>query len=132
MNDNTLLYRQIHPSFVQEGRVSSAAFRPTPKDQMQLSVYDGDKLTPESAYRHYHDELHLKSIGVLAVSVSDCNNESLEVIADYCTHPYHVLIDFTGKESNQTKRIAEHLKAKALLSGWLYVAKNGTILQEGR
>ena len=39
MNPTTRRLRQIPPAFVQNGRVSSAAFRPTPKDVRRLSVY---------------------------------------------------------------------------------------------
>ena len=53
MNSQTLLLRQIHPSFIQQGRVTSQAFRPTPKDEMKLSVYDGDQMTPEEAFEHF-------------------------------------------------------------------------------
>jgi hypothetical protein len=38
MTPETLLLRQIHPSFVQAGRVTSQAFRPTPKDGSLLSI----------------------------------------------------------------------------------------------
>ena len=65
MNDTTLLYRQIHPSFVQDGRVTSQAFRPTPKDQNQLSVYDGDLIGPPAAFEHYTEKLKHASVGVL-------------------------------------------------------------------
>jgi len=40
VNDSTLLHRQVNPAFVQSGRVTSQAFKPTPKDQGLLSVYD--------------------------------------------------------------------------------------------
>ena len=42
MTDETLLLRQVHPSFLQDGVVSSQVFRPTPKDECKLSAYDGD------------------------------------------------------------------------------------------
>jgi len=45
MTDETLVHRQIHPSFVQAGFPTSQAFRPTPKDESKLSVYDGDMIT---------------------------------------------------------------------------------------
>lgn len=60
MNQDTLLLRQIHPSFVQASNVSaqvfsvtSQAFKPTPKDEYMLSVYNGDKFQPDVAYEHY-------------------------------------------------------------------------------
>jgi hypothetical protein len=42
MTEATLLLRQVHPSFIQHGRVTSQVFRPTLKDKRLLSVYDGD------------------------------------------------------------------------------------------
>ena len=36
-----LLHRQVHPSWIQEGRITSQAFSPTPKDLGLLSVYLG-------------------------------------------------------------------------------------------
>ena len=53
MTDDTLLLRQIHPSFVQSGRVTSQAFRPTPKDEFLLSVYDGDRIEAQASWRHF-------------------------------------------------------------------------------
>jgi hypothetical protein len=53
MTGATFLLRQVHPSFVQAGRVTSQAFRPTPKDRSLLSVYDGDQITPEAAWIHF-------------------------------------------------------------------------------
>ena len=47
MNDQTLLFRQAHPNFVVEGMLTSQAFTPFPKDQGNLSVYDGDQLRSE-------------------------------------------------------------------------------------
>ena len=44
MTDSTMLLRQIHPAFVQADQATSQAFRPTPKDDGKLSVYDGDKI----------------------------------------------------------------------------------------
>lgn len=53
MTHETLLHRQVHPSWIQEGRVTSQAFKPTPKDEGMLSVYDGDVSGPEESWRHH-------------------------------------------------------------------------------
>lgn len=119
MNDNTLLYRQISPEHVQNGRVTSLAFRPMPKDEKKLSVYDGDKLSPEESYNHFVG-CKCRSVGVLGVEKQECIEEGLHVLEDYETHPYHVLIDFSGKTNNQVRRAAEHLKEKAITRDWLY------------
>jgi hypothetical protein len=65
MTENDLLYRQIHPGFVHNGRVSSQAFRATPKDERKLSAYDGNKITPAEAWSHYTQSLALRSDGVM-------------------------------------------------------------------
>lgn len=64
MNPTTLLYRQVNPSWIQSGRVTSQAFKPTPKDERRLSVYDGDLITPADAWRHYTESLGFSSVGV--------------------------------------------------------------------
>jgi hypothetical protein len=76
VTDETLLLRQIHPVFIQNDRVTSQAFRPTPKDHGQLSVYDGDMISAEESWKH-HTGLGLESEGVLAVTVRECEAESL-------------------------------------------------------
>ncbi len=53
MTPDTLLLRQIHPSFVQDGRVTSQAFRPTPKDELRLSVDDGDRVGAEASWKRF-------------------------------------------------------------------------------
>ena len=120
MNQDTQLYRQIHNQYVKpDGHVSSLAFRPMPKDDNMLSVYDGDKISPNDAFEHFVNELQCSSVGVLAVTQSECVTESLTVLADYGTHPYHALIDFSGKRNNCCRRIAEHLREMAIKRGWL-------------
>jgi len=52
MNSGTLLHRQVNPSWVQQGRVTSQVFKPTPKDNHRLSVYDGDQVTALQAWLH--------------------------------------------------------------------------------
>ena len=68
MQAETLLLRQVHPSFVQDGRPSSQAFVPTKKDDFKLSVYNGDKTEPERSWKHYTTELKRESAGVIAVT----------------------------------------------------------------
>ncbi len=46
-----LLFRQVNPNWIREGRVSSQAFRPMPKDEGLLSVDRGSMTTPEASFR---------------------------------------------------------------------------------
>lgn len=120
MRDDTLLHRQVHPSWIQQGRVTSQVFRPTPKDEKRLSVYDGDRITAEAAWNHYTSELGHASAGVLAVSVAECAQQQLRVVPDSVPFPEHVVIDFTGFAKNQIEKKAKHLRAAAESRGWQY------------
>ena len=53
MNQDTLLHRQVHPNFIKNGEAISQAFTPTPKDNTQLSVYDGDMISAAAAWEHF-------------------------------------------------------------------------------
>ena len=72
MTPDTLLFRQVNPGWIREGRVTSQAFKPTAKDEKKLSVYDGDQVTAQQAYVHYTSRLGLPSVGVMAVNVPLC------------------------------------------------------------
>jgi hypothetical protein len=124
VTDDTLLHRQIHPLWVQQGRVTSQAFRPTPKDQKCLSVYDGDQISAENAWMHYTAKLGLMSTGVLAVSVAECIAQGLSVSPDPAPFPEHTLIDFSAFSEKPIRTIAKHLKARAELRGWQYQVDN--------
>jgi len=120
MNADTLLHRQVHPSWAQQDRVTSQVFRPTPKDEKRLSVYDGDQITAEAAWNHYTNDLGHVSAGVLAVTVAECVTQQLPVVPDPAPFPEHVLIDFTGLAESEIKQKAKHLRGAAQRRGWQY------------
>ena len=120
MNNVTLLHRQVNPSWIQEGRVTSQAFKPTPKDEFKLSVYDGDLISPEDAWGHYTQTLLLDSIGVLAVTVVECSAHELDARPDPEPFPEHAIIDFTGLGTNQIEKKSKKLKASAVDRGWQF------------
>ena len=121
MNDDTLLHRQVHPRFVDsQGITTSQAFRPTLKDSNRLSVYDGSLITAEDAWKHYTDELKLRSIGVLSVTVAQCRGLELPVDSDAETFSEHALIDFRGLSRKQIERKANALKAAANARDWQF------------
>lgn len=120
MNEGTLLLRQVHPSFVQEGRVTSQAFRPTPKDLKLLSVYDGDRIGAEAAWHHFTGRLGLPSVGVLAVTVGECAGEELPARPDPEPFPEHAVIDFSAFSDGAIEKKGKKLKAKADARGWRF------------
>lgn len=122
MNDATIVYRQIHPSFVQAGFPTSQAFRPTPKDESKLSVYDGDQITSEYAFQHYINDLKLSSVGVMGLTVSECVAESLAVRSDPEPFQEHAVIDFSGLSDKDCRNKSKKLQSKAVHRGWLHRA----------
>lgn len=122
MNPETMLIRQIHPSFIQDGRVTSQAFRPTPKDGNKLSTYDGDQIDAESAWTHYTRTLKFQSDGALGVTVQECTDQDLPVVSDPAPFREHVLIDFSKHARKQIEKRAKKLRTCAVDRDWLYQA----------
>ncbi len=120
MTPETLLLRQIHPSFIQNGRVTSQAFRPTPKDELLLSVDDGDRTTAEAAWQRFITNPDCKSAGVQAVTHAECASLALAVIEDGNPHPEHCSIDFREMSAGDVKRKGALLRAQAEARGWLF------------
>lgn len=122
MNQETLFYRQIPEWLIKpDGHVCSRAFQPTRQDDHMLSVYDGDKITPQEAFTHFTERLKCSSVGILAVSGKECIKETLSFHADYSLqNPCHALIDFSGKNKYACQKISEHLRYAALERGWLF------------
>jgi hypothetical protein len=116
----TPLYRQIHPNFIQNGRPTTQAFRPTPKDENLLSVYDGDKIQPQASWQHYTDVLKLSSAGVMAVTTAECSAQSLPVLADGKPFSEHCSIDFSSLDKSAIEKAAKVLAARAVTRGWQY------------
>lgn len=123
MTDDTLLLRQVNPAWIQDGRMTSQVFRPTPKDSKRLSVYDGDQISAEDAWSHYVKELELSSVGVVAVTVVECKEQDLPVAPDPNPFPEHVVIEFNDYSNSQIKTKAKKLTRAAEARGWRYRAK---------
>ena len=122
MKEHSPLFRQVHPTFVQSGRVTSQAFRPTPKDEQKLSVYDGELIDPEAAAKQYVEELGFKTAGVLCILVSECTEQLLKVNPDPTPFQEHVLIDFSGHDRKRIETISKKLRDAAAARGWQYQA----------
>ena len=125
MNDDTLLYRQIHPDFVQRiaqtgvERATSQAFLPA--SDGKISVYDGDQISAANSWAHYTETLQLKSCGVTAVTPAECQQVDLPVMPDGVPFPEHVSIDCRGVASRrQIESNAKRLRAAANARGWQF------------
>lgn len=120
MKDDTLLLRQIHPSFIQDGKVTSQAFSPTPKDDKKLSVYDGDLISPLESHAHFTSVLGFKSKGVLGVTVAECNSVGVGSRPDPTPFPEHAVIDFEDFDNKEIKSKAKKLRTIAEQRDWTY------------
>jgi hypothetical protein len=103
-----LLFRQVHPSFVRDGRPSSQACRPTLKDAGKLSVAQNAITTAQAAYDLYTSGRGYASAGTWAVTVGECRGQALDVFADPLTSPpedvadpAHAVVDFTPFSKSQ-------------------------------
>lgn len=125
MDNTTLLLRQVHPSWVvgdiiSQQVFSSQTFKPTPKDEGLLSVYNGCHFDANSAYDHYTNEQNLQSTGVVAVSCEECSSVPVPVIEDNEPFVGHCSIDYRNLSGSYVKKTATILKNFAQNRGWLY------------
>ena len=122
MSPETLLYRQINLSWLQQGVPSSQTFRPTQKDNGKPSVYDGDIIvSAEAAYIHWTQDLKLTSVGVLAVTEAECSAKNLPAVTDGIDFSAHATIDFTRCiSSGEIKRLAGELTRLSVARRWQY------------
>jgi hypothetical protein len=120
--DASSLFRQIHPSWVQEGDITSQAFTPTKKDRRRLSSYDGTMITAKDSYYHYTADLAQASVGVMAITPQECKDHGLLVSADpLLNFDSHVVIVFPDELTKSgTKNKAKYLKEIATRRGWQF------------
>jgi hypothetical protein len=128
MTNDTLLLRQVHPSWIQGKAISnliftSQTFKPTPKDKGLLSLYSEEFFTPEESYEHFTGEIGLESAGVVAISKNECDSIELTVLEDNDPFEGHRSLDFRPFMGNKSelKKKASTLKSFASARGWLYV-----------
>lgn len=126
-----LLFRQVHPNFVDAGELSSAAFRPTAKDNGQLSVDRSSLTTSEASYRLHTVSKGLSSAGTYAVSVGDfsevevtCYPDPIAAIGDQPYNAAHAYGDFTKLSSGRQKTAAKRLRNRAASRGCLHPQDN--------
>lgn len=123
MNSETLLLRQVHPNFLEDGRLSSQAFTPFPKDKDLLSVYDGDLISAKKAHAHYTEKLNFQSVGVWGVTCKEAEDNKLPSRSNPLENfDEHAVIDFTGKSSKTARKLAKKLRDLALTRGCLYAS----------
>jgi hypothetical protein len=117
-----VLRRQVHPTFMHNGVVSSQAFRPTPRDSGQLSVRR-ESLSAEAAFRDHCETYGLRSAGTWGINVGEVEEARTRAIDDSAkpdTPKAHAYIDFRGLTSSEMKKISRILMNCAHRRGRLY------------
>lgn len=124
-----ILLRQVHPSFLRDGRPSSQAWKPTRKDEGCLSVARGSLTSPQAAFDHHTQQMRLASAGTWAVTVAECRTEELRAYPDPLTSTprvaadlAHAFIDFTGLSNSRIEAKAVRLARHAVERGCMYSA----------
>lgn len=97
---------------------------PRSSDGNRLSVYDGDQITPKSAWDHYTAVMKLESIGVVAVTVDECCRRGLHAHPDPTDFDEHAVISFGGLSRKQIQSAAKFLRSLAQERGWLYQSED--------
>ena len=118
-DESVALFRQIHPSWVADGQISSQAFSPMPKDNGMLSVRQSTIVSAREAYQ-FHTALGFESIGTYQVTVGDGEAVGLRAVDDSRLAPAplgHAYIDFRGIGRRPADRTAKQLRTYAMRHG---------------
>jgi hypothetical protein len=102
---------------------SSQTFRPTPKDNGLLSVYNGEVFDAYAAFDHFTSQGH-PSVGVVAVTPAECESIPVPVLDDNNPFHGHCSLDYRKLSGTGIKKAASTLKANAQERGWLYKQEN--------
>jgi hypothetical protein len=127
IDNSELLFRQVHPSFIQDGQISSQPFCPTPKDDNKLSVDRGSKTTPQVSHSLFTANGG-QSAAVYGLSVDEflqerlpCHPDPIEAFEGKKANPAHAVADYSAHGPNQQKNKAKRLKHKAVARGPLHI-----------
>jgi hypothetical protein len=121
VSPETVLLRQIHPNFYPDGKLSSQAFFPFPKDASRLSVYNGSLISAANSYDHYTKVLKLSSSCVYGASHAEVADIGLAAVPDPLPDfASHAIIDFTGSSDKEARKLAKKLKMFAESRGCLH------------
>lgn len=121
-----LLFRQIHPNFLEKGQPSSDRFRPSAGDQNLMSVDRGVLTTAAASHALYNANGRV-SAAVFGLSVADlatesvtCKSDPLGDNAGQQANSAHALADYSVHSEKAQKNVAKRLKLRAVARGCLH------------
>lgn len=117
-----MLFRQVHPSWVDDGVPSSQAFIPTRKDEGELSIARGSLTTAEAAFKNYTTVQQFDSAGSWGISVGEVLTAAeLNCLgAPLDGDQAHGFVDFRGLARRQAEKKGKLLVARARQRGRLH------------
>ena len=125
-NQFEILFRQIHPQFIQNGEPASDRFKPQPNDAGMMSV-DRSSITNAASSHALYTRSGKLSGAVFGVTVGEFQDEQIECHADPITetedisaNAAHALADYTRHEEKEWKLISKRLTRKAKTRGKLF------------
>ena len=120
MSPETLLLRLVHPAHVHGERLTSQVFRP-PTDKGLLTVFDETAISPEEVWAWSRDFFPpgRQFVGIVAVSVAECESLGLSVVESPGRLPGQLEIEFVGLSRSQLKQTAAILRSFAADRGWI-------------
>ena len=121
MSPETLLYRLVHPAHVHGERFTSQVFRP-PADSRLLTVFDETAISPEEVWAWSKDFFPSgrRFVGIVAVSVVECESLQLSVAESPGQLKGESAIDFVGLSRSQLRQTAAILRSFAADRGWIF------------
>lgn len=125
-NSSEILFRQIHPDFLDAGEPGSSSFMPGSGDDGLMSV-DRSTLTSAAAAHALYTRGGLRSDAVFGLTVGEFAAQEVPTVADPIEasagmpdNPAHALADFTAHGTSARRRIAKALKRLAIARGRLH------------
>ena len=130
MINETILYRQVHPTCFINGHINRTTFLPNLRnfskddpDPVSISAYNGDMIDAKSAYEHYVYEIKNKSIGVVGIKCKECKERGLYVNHDRLNYQEHVSIVYKEATKGKIRAKAKMLTVIAEKRGWQFFSQ---------
>ncbi|WP_369024082.1 hypothetical protein [Nocardia cyriacigeorgica] len=112
-----LIWRNVNPNWVDGGKLSSQAFRPTPKDVGKLSGAREGKVTADKHFHEFTNEFALASSGVWAVTVDEARRVEVRCVYDAESESKpepcptgHTYLDYRVHGNSKIRRIGSALR----------------------
>lgn len=121
-----LLWRQVHPQWVDGGVISSQAFKPNSGDGGQMSVSRESKQTAQGAFEFHTRDARLQSAGTWAVTLGEVHSQNYRAVDDSDSllgatlSPGHAYIDTRIHGSSKQRKAAGALSRLATARGRIY------------